>query len=120
MELHDYAAALGVQVFRGIPSGNRWGSYHHRSRTILLHPGLSPCQEKYVLGHELGHAYYGHDECVPRFERRADVFASTLLIRPAEWRRATQMHSTVEAVAHELDVHPHVVRIYHSHLEGKL
>lgn len=120
MDLEDYAHALGVRVVRQIPAGNRWGSYSHRTRTIRLHPGLSPIQERYVLGHEIAHAYYGHDDCLPRWERDADAFAATLLIRPQDWRRATQMHGTLEAVAHELDVHPHVVRIYHSHLEGKL
>lgn len=120
MDLEQYAHALGVQVVRRIPSGSRWGSYSHRTRTIHIHPGLSPKQEAYILGHEIAHAYYGHDDCLPRWERDADVMAATLLIRLADWQKAIQMHSTVAAVAHELDVHPHVVRVYHSHLEGTL
>lgn len=112
MDLHDYAHALGVQVARGVPSGNRWGSYHHRTRSILLHPGLSPRQESYVLGHELAHAYYGHDDCLPQWERQADLLAATWLIRAPEWRTAVRIHSTIRGVADELDVHPWLVRVY--------
>lgn len=46
--------------------------------------------------------------------------AATLLIRLAYWQNAIQIHSTVAAVAHELDVHPHVLRVYHSLLDGTL
>lgn len=72
------------------------------------------------MGHEIAHAYYGHDDCLSRWEREADVMAAAMLIRLADWQRAIRIHSTVRAVAHELEVHPHVVRIYHSHLEGAL
>lgn len=64
--------------------------------------------------------YFGHGDCVPRWELRADVGAATLLLRLAEWRQAVRMPNTVEAVPHELDIHLQVVRIYHSHLEGTL
>lgn len=118
MDLEDIAHALGVQVLSEVPSGQRWGSYCHRTLTIRLHPGLAPLQQRYVLAHELGHHYHRHTGCDPRWEWEADVYAATMLIRRDDWWRATRMHDRVEAVAVELSVLPKVVRIYHSHLEG--
>lgn len=118
MDLERYAHALGVQVVRQIPSGNRWGSYSHRTRTIHIHPGLSPTQEAYILGHEIAHAYHGDHEYRPEWERRADVGAAIALIRICEWRKATMIHDSIEAVACELEVHPHLVRVFHRYLGG--
>jgi len=118
MDLEDIAHALGVRVVSKIPSGQRWGSYCHRTRTIRLHPEIAALQRQYVLAHEIGHHYYGHTGCDPRWEWEADVYAATMLIRRDDWRRATQIHDRVEAVAMELSVLPKVVRIYHSHLEA--
>lgn len=115
MDLEDIAHALGATVIRETPSGRRWGSYCHHTRTIRLHPDLVALQRDYVLAHELGHHYYGHTGCDPRWEWEADVYAATMLIKRDEWSRATRIHERVEAVAVELSVLPKAVRIYYTH-----
>lgn len=115
MELDRLAADLGVRVRHQRPPRGRWGEYDPLNHTITLHPGLAPVQYQYALGHELGHAYHRHHGCRPRQEWEADVYAATLLIRPDQWATATRLHGTVEAVAHELQVHPRLVEAYHSH-----
>lgn len=68
--------------------------------------------------HEITHAYYGDVEYKPEWERRADIGAAKALIRICDLRRAAMMHDTIEAVACELEVHPHLVRVYHKYLGG--
>ena len=114
MELDQVAADLGVTVRHQRPLRGRWGEYDPLRHTITLHPSLAPVQYQYALGHELGHAYYRHHGCRPRQEWQADRFAATLLIRSNLWDTATLLHSTVEAVAHELQVHPRLVEAYWS------
>lgn len=118
MELTDYLCALGVRVLDHAPSrSNRWAEWCSQSRTIRIDPALGPRQYAYALAHEAGHAFHDHSCSWPPWEREADIFAATWLIHRDEWEKAVKMHSTAEAVAHELGVLPHVVRTYHSHLE---
>ncbi len=118
MDFEDCARTLGIRVIHEEPPGGRWGCYLHRTRTIYLHPDLSPMQRQYVLGHELAHAHYGHTDCRPQWEEEADALAAQWMVRLCEWQTATQVHTTVEGVADELGVHPEVVRNYAKYIRG--
>lgn len=118
MDAEYFTRSLNVRVVRDVPVNGYWGSYEHHTRTITIHPDLSPIQERYALYHEITHAYYGDVECKPEWERRADIGAAKALIRICDLRRAAMMHDTIEAVACELEVHPHLVRVYHKYLGG--
>ncbi|GAA1453371.1 ImmA/IrrE family metallo-endopeptidase [Nesterenkonia lacusekhoensis] len=113
--LIDYLEALGVKVLHQAPEAQRrWAEWCSRSKTIRIRPDLGAAQYAYALAHEAGHAFHGHSCSWSRWEWEADVFAATWLIRPCEWAAAVKIHETVQGVAHELGVIPHLVRVYHS------
>lgn len=120
MDLLAHAARLGVRV-QYIDGLDRRGRYSHTTRTVTIRSGMAPVQWRCTLAHELGHAHWGHSGSCPKAERQADEYAVQLLITPEEWAAATALHTTVEAVAHELGILPRLVPIaaaLHPHHEA--
>ncbi|MHC9693217.1 ImmA/IrrE family metallo-endopeptidase [Corynebacterium diphtheriae] len=115
MDLDKLADVLGVTVAETphLDDGLN-GQYLHHRRLILLRQGLDPWTRKSILAHELGHAYYGDDiNGDPRLERRADQFAAQILITTAEYKSAEMLYGgNPGAIAYELGVTPHLVRVW--------
>ncbi|MCS5479775.1 ImmA/IrrE family metallo-endopeptidase [Corynebacterium sp. YIM 101645] len=114
LALENLAATLGVTIMdtpRLRPDVN--AVYLHHRRIILLRYDLDPYTRRCALAHELGHAYHG-DQIPgdPRIERRADEFAARILITPEDYAAAEALHHSVGAIAHELEVTPHLVEVW--------
>lgn len=107
-----WAAALGVHVVEELLPGSAVGYFDHRTNTIYLDSRLSPIQRRSTLMHELGHAYYGHTACTPRWEREASEWAAAELVNEAEFVAAAYLYEGSIAVAHELGVLPRDVDNY--------
>lgn len=95
-----------------VPLIGRWGEYDAIRHEVRLHPQLTGIQAQAVLAHELGHAAYRHEASTAQSEREADDLGDWLRIPFCSFLRATQVHHTVQAVAHELDVLPADVHRY--------
>jgi len=110
-DLEGIAHRLGARIeYVDRLHRGRWGEYRHDNHTIRLLASLGPIQHRCVLAHELGHAYHRHCGKKPWQERQADAYAVHLLIRPDEWRAAITVHDRVEAIVHDLQVTPRLVR----------
>ena len=113
VELHLLAESMGVQLQRH--SGGCPGWYDHRRRIISTRRGQSIGQYKSVLAHELGHAQYGdtptgNGHFDQRQERRADEYATRLLINTRDFRAAAIWHNGgLPAIADELEVTHHLL-----------
>lgn len=121
--LHLLAESMGVQLRRH--TGGPPGWYDHHARVISTRRGMSIQQYRSVLAHELGHAHYGdtptgngyYDQ---RQERRADEYAAQLLISPIEFEAAaTWHHGHLPAIADELEVTKHLLRVWKAHYQTK-
>lgn len=89
-----------------------FGAYIHSHRIILIDSRLAPVQRRSTLMHELGHAYYGHDGHLAKWEREASLWAASQMIRFSDYQLATTIYASPVAVAHELGVLPRDVRNY--------
>lgn len=113
VELHLLAEHMGVRLQRH--SGGCPGWYDHRRRIISTRRGQSIGQYKSVLAHELGHAQYGdtptgNGHFDQRQERRADEYATRLLINTRDFRAAAIWHNgCLPAIADELEVTHHLL-----------
>lgn len=112
MGLEAFAANIGCVVTCEVPVTGYWGEYDALRHEIRLHPRLAGIQAQAVLAHELGHAAYRHESSTAHTERLADELSDWLRIPFCSFLRATQVHHTVQAVAHELDVLPADVHRY--------
>lgn len=119
-ELFDRAEALGVAVIEEpLPYGVR-GEYIHERRLIRLAPSMSYRQKRSTLGHELGHAHFGHTspqseaECRLQ-ERQANDYAAQLLVTPADYAAAEALHGPhIGNLAFHLGVTPAVITSWRS------
>ncbi|MFD5868323.1 ImmA/IrrE family metallo-endopeptidase [Corynebacterium sp. NPDC060344] len=109
--LHDVpdllAAGMGRRVDE-VPLDDGWphGLWVPERQQIILRFGLDRVTRRCVLAHELGHDHHrdvrsGFDSLDGKAERRADAFATLLLISPS-----------VAGLAHALDVTPHLIRVW--------
>lgn len=113
-ELMQRAAELGIRVHLAPiqDDPNLLGYYNHEQRTIVVRLGLTPCELRSVLAHELAHAFYG-DECSSKAnERRAERYAAELLITPQAYAAAECGDAGVWEIAEELRVTVDVVIAY--------
>ena len=123
VELHLLAESMGVQLRRH--TGGPPGWYDHHRRVISTRRGQSIGQYKSVLAHELGHAAHGdtptgNGHYDQRQERRADEYAARLLISPIEFEAAaTWHHGHLPAIADELEVTQHLLRVWKAHYQTK-
>lgn len=117
MELLLLAERLGVEVFTGWPPNGWWGMWIPETRMILVRADLGPIQHRYALAHELAHAMLGHRGHSPPQEVAADILAAQFLIHHTEWSWAAEAYDCPLTIAETLEVPPHIVEAYHSHLE---
>ncbi|OFQ42282.1 ImmA/IrrE family metallo-endopeptidase [Corynebacterium sp. HMSC076D02] len=114
---------MGVQLRRH--TGGPPGWYDHRRRIISTRRGMSIQQYRSVLAHELGHAHYGdtptgNGHYDQRQERRADEYAAQLLINPTDFKAAAIWHhGHLPAIADELEVTKHLLRVWKAHYQTK-
>lgn len=107
-----WADALEVEiVYQPLP-GELCGLYDYRFHRIFVDSTLSPIQSNSTLMHELGHAFYGHAGCRPRWEKEASAWAAKQLIDPDEFVEAARLFEGSVALANELGVLPRDVENY--------
>lgn len=92
------------------------GYYSSARRCVVVRLGMSRCWTRWVLAHELGHAFYDHT-CAdareaPANERQADQYAARLLIDPDDYARLEQIHHDAHWLADELGVPDEAVYAY--------
>lgn len=94
------------------------GWYSPSLQTISTRRGLTIADYKSTLAHELGHAVYrdqhtGHGHFDRKQETRADRFAARLLIDPEQLATSAAFYrDNLPAIANDLDITPHLLRIY--------
>lgn len=103
---------LGVEVVSDDLPGNVVGYFDHRNKTIYVDSSLSAIQFLSTVMHELGHAFYRHDACRPRWEQEASIWAARQMIDESDFLDAAAMFEGSVAVANELGVLPRDVDFY--------
>ena len=95
-------------------------AYHHKTRTIYLDHALNtrPRHATAILAHEYIHALMGHTGPQDAHtERLVDLRAAQLLVSPAEYALAEQLHdANPHAIADELNLPLWVITAYREHL----
>lgn len=107
-----WTEALGVRVVEASLPGNLCGFYDHKLHSICLDSTMSPIQRNSTLMHELGHAFYRHSACTPRWEREASIWAARQLVDEDEFVSAMRLFEGSVAVANELGVLPRDIDFY--------
>lgn len=92
--------------------GDLCGLYDYRTKTIFVDSTMTPLPRNSTLMHELGHAFYGHAGCQPRWEKEASAWAAKQLIDPDEFEDAALLYEGSVAIANELGVLPRDVDNY--------
>jgi len=112
-ELLLEAAALGVSVHvQHFDDSDLLGYYSREEARIVLRMGMTVRETRCVLAHEISHARLGHECSEGAEERRADIMAASMLIRPEDYARAESIDPDPNALADELDVTVSVIRDY--------
>lgn len=107
---------LGLTIVEA--PGEHAGGYRPGDKSIRLQPGLHSDDFRSLLAHEIGHYVLGHTPVVPgiaqdKQERSASEWAAKRLISLAAYRDAEAHRSGhVASMAHDLEVHPHLVITY--------
>lgn len=107
-----WAEVLGVHIRYEVLPGDLCGLYDFRTQTVFVDSTLTPLPRNSTLMHELGHAFYGHDGCQPRWEREASTWSAKQLIDPEEFEIAATLFEGSVAIANELGVLPRDVDNY--------
>lgn len=105
------AERRGIRVLHG-QLDDRNGVYYYELDMIILNHGLSSFEERFTLAHELGHAYFGHQNSGPANELKADEYAAQLLIRHADYASAEAICDSPKFIAQELGVSLRAVEAY--------
>lgn len=107
------AHRLGVNVqLAHIEDPHIEAHYDCDTETITLDLALTISELKVAFGHELGHAQRRDTCSTPTNEARADRYAAQLLIDVNDYRRAERIDSDPQAIADELGVTRHLVRVF--------
>lgn len=108
-----HATSLGVSVHVAHIEPPHRGFYDAERRIVVYDFDLTPIEQRSVLAHELGHAFFDH-QCFgnARFEADADYYAARLLIDPSDYAVAESIDPSPEAIAEELGVEPRIVRAF--------
>lgn len=117
------ASDLGVRVVMTHMPEGLLGGYSPLEARVYLDLGLTPCEKRSVLAHELGHVYYGHTcDQGPEspLERQADTYAATLLVHPEDYAELEQISPDVHYIAEELNVTPRVIYDFRRYVLQKL
>lgn len=117
-ELIHHAATLGVRIHMGHLDDGQMGLYDPATDSVWIDFKLTPDEQRSVLAHELGHAYYGHAIGNDRAEREADRYAANLLIDPERYAELERLDMDAHAMADELCVTIDIVYAYRAeHLQ---
>lgn len=96
------------------------GGYWADRALVCVDLGMTPLEQRWVLAHELGHVYYGHDCDSDENEAQADLYATKLLIDPAAYASAERLHGDEHSIADELDVVVEAVQLFRQHCLTRL
>lgn len=107
-----WSEALGVRVIEAELPGILCGLYDHEAHAIWIDSTMSPIQRNSTLMHELGHAFYRHSACTPRWEKEASEWAARQLVDEDEFVSAMRLYEGSIAVANELGVLPRDIDFY--------
>ncbi|MEV4773836.1 ImmA/IrrE family metallo-endopeptidase [Microbacterium sp. LWH12-1.2] len=112
-DLIAHAASLGVTVHVAHIDTECRGFYDSVRKIVVYDFNLTPVEQRTVLAHELGHAFYDH-QCHgnPKYEEAADYYAACLLIEPSEYIAAEALDPAPDAIAEELGVEPKLVHAF--------
>lgn len=125
MDIPDQlAAGMGIRV-DDTPVPTDWpnGLWLPDQQRIILRHDMDWVTRRCTLAHELGHAHHRHaltgiDHMDNRMERQADAFAALMLIGARAYAAAErEIGPTIGALAHALDVTPHLIRVWRGHHE---
>ncbi|QAB17519.1 ImmA/IrrE family metallo-endopeptidase [Leucobacter muris] len=114
------AKRLGVTLQAAHLPPGILGFYDREKAIVYFEISLSPDERWSVVGHELGHVYYGHGCDNPKHEDQADAFAAWLLIDPERYALAESVSTDVEYLADELDVAEWVIVAFKKHVLQRL
>lgn len=120
-DLIHHASTLGVRVhFAHIDDEPRLlGYYSPLHKVIVVRLGMTYAQSRWVLGHETGHAHYGHRCTGPASrssaERQANAYAARLLIDPEEYASLKRINPDQHWLADEFSVHVDAIFAYEEH-----
>ncbi|TLF33274.1 ImmA/IrrE family metallo-endopeptidase [Microbacterium sp. 5K110] len=108
-----HAAHLGVSVHVAHITPPYRGFYDHDMRMVVYDFNLSPIERDCVLAHELGHAFYGHqDRHDQQAEDDADAYAAALLVDPDRYARLEHIGLNPDEIAEELGVNEKLLRVF--------
>ncbi len=115
-ELLAEATRLGVYVTTAALEEDLLGYYEHRFSRIVMARGLTEAEFRCTLGHELAHAWAGHECGLGGNERQARRKAAHYLIRAADYATAERQNPDAGYIARELGVTRRVVEDYQAWL----
>lgn len=120
-DLIRHAAQLGVRVHLAPIDDDPelLGYYSPAHKQVVVRVGMTRPQSRWVLAHELGHAYYDHHCSGPRTadgaERQADAYAARLIIDPNEYARLERINPDQHWLADEFGVSVDAITAYEQH-----
>lgn len=106
------ARELDVSVHVAHLPGDLLGGWYPESKRIYLRLGLTPCELRSVLAHELGHVYYQHHCDDAANEAQANLYAAQLLIDDEAYAHAEAVSPHPHDIAEELNVTVDLVHTY--------
>lgn len=125
-ELIRHAVSLDAQVhFAHMDDDpDLLGYYSPLYKLIVVRIGMTYSQRRWVLAHEIGHAYHDHKcgglHARDRAERQANAYASRLLIDPAEYARLEAINPDRHWLAEEFSVTSDCISAYEEHCLTRL
>lgn len=107
----EHASKMGIRViYRDLTSAN--GFWLNDKGIIVIDGGLSDTYGRVTCAHELGHAAYGHDTDLPKYEVQADRWAAEWLLDYEEVLDVMKWAPDYRRVAQELGVTNRILRVY--------
>lgn len=104
LELIRFAASRGIEIHVAHLEEDVHGYWSPDEGRIYYDWVLTPSEARVAVGHELGHAHYGHRCDSARNEHQADYYAASLLIDPAEYAEIEAFNPEQNYIADELSV----------------
>jgi Zn-dependent peptidase ImmA (M78 family) len=115
-DLLHHAATMGISVHAARLEPGVLGEWYEDEREVYFDLRLTPHERRCVVGHELGHAHYGHRcEDDQHAETQADVYAATLLVDPVEYERLECEGLDSHEIAEELRVTAELLDVFRRH-----
>lgn len=108
-DLIRIAAQSGLRLHAAHLPDGLLGIYSPTEGRIYYDLQLTPSEQRSVVAHELGHAYYGHDCDSVVNERQADTYAASLLIDPDDYAALERINPDVHFIAEEMQVTPETI-----------